>query len=107
MRGEYLARHGAPEYGPKKGWLRFAFPKHYNSDVLEAMWALAGVGEGPRPEYEDALAIVREAADQCRRWAMRDSLNGKMIADVEVKGAPSKWLTLRALRVLEHFGAGG
>jgi hypothetical protein len=39
------------------------------------------------------------------RWTMRSSHNGKMIADVETKGAPSKWLTLRALQVLSHFEA--
>ena len=39
------------------------------------------------------------------RWTLRNSLNGKMIADVETKGQPSKWLTLRALQVLDHFGS--
>jgi hypothetical protein len=34
---------------------------------------------------------------------MRNSLNGKMYGDVEAKGRPSKWITLRALQVLEHF----
>jgi hypothetical protein len=32
---------------------------------------------------------------------MRNSFNGKMIADVETKGEPSRWLTLRSLQVLE------
>ena len=40
------------------------------------------------------------------RWLLRHSLNGKMRADVEVKGQPSKWVTLRALRVLEATGGG-
>jgi hypothetical protein len=30
--------------------------------------------------------------------------DGKMLADVEKRGAPSKWVTLQALRVLQHFG---
>ncbi len=38
---------------------------------------------------------------------MRTSFNGKMIASVETKGQPSKWLTLRALQVLRHFGDDG
>ena len=49
--------------------------------------------------------MVESAADAQMRWTMRNSFNGKMFADVEKKGAPSKWLTLRALQVLEHFGA--
>jgi len=57
-----------------------------------------------RPEYEQAVEVVSVAADPSMRWIMRTSLNGKMIADVETKGQPSKWLTLRALQVLDHFG---
>jgi hypothetical protein len=34
---------------------------------------------------------------------MENSLNGKMWADVEVKGQPSKWITYFALLVLNHF----
>jgi len=32
---------------------------------------------------------------------MKHSLNGKMWAEIEEKGKPSKWVTLRALRVLK------
>jgi hypothetical protein len=38
------------------------------------------------------------------RWILENSLNGKMWADVEAGGKPSKWLTWFALRVLTHFG---
>jgi len=62
------------------------------------------VGETRRPEYEPALeAVAAAAAAENGRWAMRNTLNGKMWADVETKGRPSKWLTLRALQVLGHF----
>ena len=38
------------------------------------------------------------------RWKMETSLNGRMLADVETKGAPSKRITLQALTVLQQFG---
>lgn len=104
FRERFTAQHPDLHYGDKPGWLRFGFPLSYNSDALEALLALAAVGEGRRPEYEAAIAAVLQAADPQLRWTMRNSLNGKMIADVEVKGAPSKWLTLRALQALSHFG---
>jgi hypothetical protein len=103
VRAKFLAEHSPLVYGDKPGWLRFGYPLSYNSDALEALAALAGVGEPMRPEYGPALEVVRAAADPQSRWAMRNSLNGKMYADVEAKGKPSKWLTLRALQVLEHF----
>jgi hypothetical protein len=100
-RDRFLTEHPTLHYKAKPGWLRFGFPLSYNSDALEALAALAAIGERPRPEYTEAVALVRDSADDQMRWAMRNSFNGKMLADVETKGAPSKWLTLRALRVLD------
>lgn len=102
-RQEFLRAHEPLHYGDKPGWLRFGFPLSYNSDALESLAALAGVGETWRPEYEHALEVVRAAADDESRWMMRTSFNGKMLADVEAKGKPSKWLTLRALQVPQAF----
>ena len=103
FRERYIEEHGL-EYGPKPGWLRFGYPLTYNSDALEALASLMAIGEPMREEYAEALGVVREAADAQMRWTMKNSFNGKMLADVEVKGEPSKWLTLRALLVLKHFG---
>lgn len=105
MREAFLAEHPELHYKEKPGWLRFGYPLSYNSDVLEALAALAAIGEPARPEYADAVTLVHDAADSHMRWKLRNTLNGKMFGDVEVKGEPSRWLTLRALLVLEHFGA--
>ncbi len=43
---------------------------------------------------------------ECRAWKtvlMEYTYNGKTWAEVEQKGQPSKWVTLRALRVLCRF----
>lgn len=103
FRERFLAEHPELHYGPKPGWLRFGFPLSYNSDVLESLLALAAVGEPRLPEYEAAIEVVEAAADANMRWTMRNTHNGKMYADIEAKGKPSKWLTLRALEVLRHF----
>ena len=55
------------------------------------------------PRLPRALVSVRSAADSEMRWKLKTSFNGKMLADVEIKGQPSKWLTLRALQMLDHF----
>jgi hypothetical protein len=106
-RERFLAEHEPLHYGDKPGWLRFGYPLSYNSDALEALASLMAVGEPLRPEYESALEVVRAAEDPQGRWTMRTSFNGKMLADVERKGQPSKWLTLRALQVMQHFGGDG
>ncbi len=105
LRDRFLAESPELHYGPKPGWLRFGFPLSYNSDALEALWALTLHDEPARPEYTDALDAVRSARGADGRWLLRTTLNGKMLADIETKGEPSRWLTWRALSVLRHFGA--
>jgi len=105
-RDRFAEEHAPLHYTEKPGWMRFGFPLSYNSDGLEALAALMAVGERSRPEYSAAVELVRDAADSQMRWTMRNSFNGKMIADVEKKGRPSRWLTLRALQVLEWFEPG-
>ena len=100
FRERFLAGHPTLHYRDKPGWLRFGFPLSYNSDALEALFALTRVGEKSAPEYEPALDLVRSAADDQMRWSLRTTLNGKMLADIEEKGQPSRWLTLHALQVL-------
>lgn len=102
-REHFLEEHPTLHYREKPGWLRFGYPLSYNSDVLEALYALTLHGEAMRREYAEAFAVMRDAADEQMRWTLRTSLNGKMLADVEVKGQPSRWLTLRALLVMQHF----
>ncbi len=102
----FLAEHPTFTYGPKTGWLRFGYPLSYNSDVLEALAALAAHGEPRRREYEGAIEVVERAADPEMRWTLRNTFNGRMLVDVEKKGAPSKWLTFRALDVLQRFANG-
>lgn len=105
LKAEYLDSHQetATELLPKRGWLRFGFPHSYNSDLLEAMLALAEAGVDHDPAMDEALDHIESKRDRHGRWKMDDSLNGKMLADVERKGAPSKWITLHALMVLKHF----
>jgi hypothetical protein len=100
-REQFLAEHPGLHFEEKPGWTRFGYPLSYNSDALEALWAVAQAGEPPGAEYCPAVELVRHAADTNMRWTLRNSLDGKMLADVETKGRPSKWLTLRALQVLE------
>jgi hypothetical protein len=105
LRERFLAEHPELHYKDKAGWLRFGYPLSYNSDALEALCALRSVGETPRAEYQPAIDLVRATADKQMRWALKNSFNGKMFADVEAKGQPSKWLTLRALQVLDWADA--
>jgi hypothetical protein len=47
------------------------------------------------------LRLVLSKQDAAGRWKMEYTYNGKTWADIEEKGKPSKWVTLRALCVLK------
>jgi hypothetical protein len=57
-----------------------------------------------QPGLEKPLQIIRGKRRSDGVWLLETTLNGKMWADVEAKGKPSKWITLFALIVLDHFG---
>ncbi len=88
----------------KVGWLRFGFPHHYNSDLLEVMLLLGEAGTKVDEVIEDGLQIILSKRDEEGMWKMAGGLNGKMHADVDVKGAPSPWITYRALLAFKRFG---
>lgn len=104
-RTRFVEQHEPLQYKDKPGWLRFGFPLSYNSDALEALLSLAAIGESARPEYAPAIEAVTNAADSHMRWGLRNSFNGKMLAAIETKGQPSKWMTLRALQALDALGS--
>ena len=102
-REQYLKKYGRGENTPKPGWLKFGFPMHYNSNILEALNVLADAGIKYEERMISALDVLKNAADEEKKWKMKFSLNGKMWIDVEKKGKPSRWITYQALYVLKHF----
>ncbi len=89
---------------PSSSWFKFGYPLGYVTDVLQNLEALAAAGFGADPRVAPGLDLVRRKQDAQGRWKMEYTYNGKMWADVEKPGQPSKWVTLRALRVLKRAG---
>ncbi len=88
-------------------WFKFGFPLSYWSDVLEVAGVLAELDYGRDPRLAHALEFILGRQDAAGRWKLENDLNGKMWADIEQKGQPSKWITLRALRVFKRVEEGG
>ncbi|MHA1925127.1 MAG: hypothetical protein ACW974_04370 [Candidatus Thorarchaeota archaeon] len=86
----------------KAGWKRFGFPLFYQSDVLEVLDALTALGIRDK-RMQEAIDLVIANRGKDGRWLLKNSFNGKMLCDIDVKGEPSKWITLRALRVLRRY----
>lgn len=89
---------------PSQSWHRFGYPLAYVTDVLQNLEVLAALGCGGDARLAPALDLLLRKRDAQGRWKMEYTYNGKTWVDVEVKGKPSKWVTLRALRVLKRCG---
>ncbi len=86
----------------KPGWLKPGFPLMYQTDNLELLgiFAQLGLWDLRLKEAMDFL-LARRLPDG--RWKLENTFNGKMNVTIEQKGEPSKWITLKALLVLERF----
>ena len=82
-------------------WTHFAFPPLWHYDVLRALDYLRAAGVRPDARVEEAIEIVRERRADDGRWPLDvrhpDTLHEELAGPV---GAPNRWITLRALRVL-------
>jgi hypothetical protein len=86
---------------PSRSWFQFGYPIAYVTDVLQTLEALVQLGHARDPRMAPALGMVLGKQDVAGRWKLEYTYNGKTWVDVEEKGRPSKWVTLRALRVLK------
>lgn len=84
-------------------WFKLGFPLSYWSDVLEVAAVLVELGYGADSRLSQALQLILSKQDGHGRWRLENSLNRKMWIDIEQRGKPSKWVTLRALRVLKDY----
>ena len=86
----------------KPGWMKFGFPLMYQTDVLEILGILAK--RGCKDErMQEAMDLVVSKQDSQGRWILENTFNGRFITNIEQKGQPSKWITLRAMEVLKRF----
>lgn len=88
-------------------WFKIGFPTSYSCDVLETAGVLVELGRGCDPRLIHALEFISSKRDAQGRWKLERTPNGKMWVDIEKKGAPSKWLTLRGCRIFKALSQNG
>ncbi|MCI0576377.1 MAG: hypothetical protein L0332_28230 [Chloroflexi bacterium] len=89
-------------------WLRFAFPTWWHYDVLRGLEYLRSAGVTPDERVAEAIELVASKRDGDGRWPLETRYPGVMPVEIdEGEGRPSRWNTLRALRVLAWYSAQG
>jgi hypothetical protein len=86
----------------KPKWVKFGFPTMWDSDALEVFGILARLGCRDA-RMGDAVELILSKRDASGRWALENTYNGRFRVDIEKKGKPSKWVTLRALRAFSDY----
>ncbi len=86
---------------PSRNWWKFGFPVFYITDLLQLAEAFVGLGYGKDPRLANTLKLILEKQDGQGRWSLEYHYNRKTWVETGRGGQPSKWVTLRALRVLK------
>jgi hypothetical protein len=85
---------------------RFSFPPRWHYDILRALDYFQAV-DAPRDQrLAEAIDIVNSGRREDGCWSLEHSYKGKTYFELERLGAPSRWNTLRALRVLKWWDRG-
>ncbi len=91
----------------KPGWLNFSFPLMYQTDALETLDILTSLGYKD-PRMQEAVDAVIAKQDDMGRWKTENTLiTDKLIVPFGHKGEQSKWITLRAVRILKQYHTNG
>jgi hypothetical protein len=84
-------------------WLLMSFPPRWFYDILRALDYLATAGAEPDERGEEAIEIVRSKRRKDGTWPLQGRHAGKEHFTMETPGKPSRWNTLRVLRVLDWY----
>jgi hypothetical protein len=112
------ARRGGEEYLLERGlfrrkstgevvnaeYLDFAFPYYWHYDALRALDYFRRSGANPDSRMAEAVEVVHSKRQPDGRWPLDHVHSGRVhFALDEAVGEPSRWNTLRALRVLRWY----
>jgi hypothetical protein len=86
-------------------WLLMSFPPRWHYDVLRGLDYLRHAGLAPDPRAEEAVTQIERRRRRDGRWPLQNRHPGKEHFRMEEGGEPSRWNTLRALRVRGWYQA--
>lgn len=87
-----------------KNFLKLTYPCRWRYDILRAMdyFQYAGIKWDDR--MTDTMTCLNEKQNKDGTWNMQSAHSGQVHFVMEKAGKPSRWNTLRMLRIKKHFG---
>jgi hypothetical protein len=89
----------------KPEFTRFHFPPRWHYDVLRGLDYFRSAGCARDPRLQDAIDLLKSRRSADGLWRLARGYPGKIFFELELVGQPSRWNTLRALRVLKWWDA--
>lgn len=81
-----------------------SYPCRWRYDVLRALDYFQSAGVAYDPRMDDAIQLLYEKRRTDGKWPLQARHPGQVHFDMEKPRQPSRWNTLRALRVLSRYG---
>jgi len=86
-----------------KKFLMLSYPSRWFYDILRALHYFQSAGVKYDPRMQDALDILKKKRRKDGKWPVQAKHAGQVHFEMESLREPSRWNTLRALKVLKHF----
>lgn len=87
-----------------KDFLKLSYPSRWRYDILRALDYFRYAGRNWDHRMDDALAVILKKQNKDGSWNLQAAHPGNVHFVMEKAGKPGRWNTLRAMRVLKHFG---
>lgn len=89
-------------------WQQFSFPVRWHYDVLRGLDYFRAAGGAPDSRADQAIEVLRSKQQPDGTWPLENTHPGDVhFAMEDGDGRPSRWNTLRALRVLRWYERSG
>jgi hypothetical protein len=86
-----------------KRFLMLSYPSRWYYDILRALVYFQAAGIDYDPRMQDALDVLQKKRRKDGTWPVQAKHAGQVHFNMEKTGGPSRWNTLRALRVLQRY----
>ncbi len=86
-----------------KRYLMLSYPSRWRYDILRALEHFREADIDYDPRMDAAMDVLLEKRRKDGTWPVQARHPGQVHFEMEKTGKPSRWNTLRALRVLAHF----
>ncbi len=82
---------------------RFSFPPQWRYDIMRALDYFQACKLPRDPRMDEAIALIKKKRGADGAWVLQSKHPGRTFFEMEKVGKPSRWNTLRALRILKCY----